>query len=73
MVQLELTVDTVMEVEGRLSGRVGPGGTASVILQKWILRFGEAISNLQSISIRFLEWLTNHRPHWAAYWSLTEG
>ena len=39
---LNITDDTVTAVAERLSGGAGPVGTDSVLLQHWLLRFGEA-------------------------------
>jgi hypothetical protein len=39
-IPLDVTVDTVEEVAGKLSGAAGPGGTDAVALQAWLLRFG---------------------------------
>ena len=36
----DITDDPVTVVAGRLSGGTGPGGTDSVSLQYWLLRFG---------------------------------
>ena len=42
IVPVDITNDTVTEVRGLLSGGTGPGGTDSVSLQHWLLRFGAA-------------------------------
>ena len=60
-------------VEGRLWGGDGPGGTDSVFLQHFLLRFGTAIAELRLIVGDFFEWLWNGRPPWAAYWALMNG
>ena len=39
MVPVDITDDVVTAVAGRLSGGAGPGGTDSVSLQHWLLRF----------------------------------
>ena len=40
MVPVDITYDVVSAVEGSLSGGAGPGGTDSISLQHWLLRFG---------------------------------
>ena len=60
-------------VTGRLLGGVGPGGTDSVSLQHWLLRFGAASVELRFIVGDFVEWLGNGRPPWAVYRALTSG
>ena len=67
LVPVDITNNTVMSVAGQLSGEAGPGGTDSVSLQHWLLRFGEASRELRLIVADFTEWLTNGRPSWAAY------
>ena len=61
-----ITNDTVTAVAGRLSGGDGPGGTDSVLLQHWLLRFGAASAELWLIVGDFVEWMVNGRPPWAA-------
>ena len=39
---VDIMDDTVMAVAGTLLGSAGPGGTDSVSLQHWLLRFGAA-------------------------------
>ena len=70
---VNITEDTVTVVAGRLSGGGGPGGTDSVSLQHWLLRFGAASAELRLIVGDFIEWLGNGRPPWAAYWALMSG
>ena len=45
----DITQDTVTAVAGRLSVGAGPGGTDSVSLQRWLLRFGAACGELRLI------------------------
>ena len=52
---VDITDDTVTAVEGRLSGGAGLGGTDSVSLQHWILRFGAASAELRQIFGDFME------------------
>ena len=70
---VDITDDTVTAVVGRLSGGARPGGTDSVSLQHWLLRFGSASAELRQIVGNFVEWLGNGRPPWAAYWALMSG
>ena len=70
---VDITDDTVTAVAGRLSGGAGPGGTDSVSLQHWILRFGAASAELRLIVGDFVEWLGNGRLPWAAYRELMSG
>ena len=42
LLPVDITNGMVTEVVGRISGGAGPGGTDSVSLQHWILRFGAA-------------------------------
>ena len=70
---LDITKDTVTAVAGRLSGGAGPGGTDSVSLQHWLLRFGAASAELRLIVGDFVKWLGNGRPPLAAYQELMSG
>ena len=67
MVPVFITDDVVTAVAGRLSVGAGPGGTDSVSLQHWLLRFGETSGELRLIVVEFREWLCDVRPPWAAY------
>ena len=51
MVPVEITDDVVSAVAGRLLGGAGPGGTDSVSLQHWLLRFGAASGELRLIVV----------------------
>ena len=73
MVPVDITDDVVTAVAGRLSGGAGPGGTASVSLQHWLLRFGAASGELRQIVAEFGEWLSNGRPPWSAYCAMMSG
>ena len=64
LVPLELTEDTVAEVARSLSGGAETGGTESVSLHHYIIRFREAIKDLRMIVAKFAEWLENLRPPW---------
>ena len=70
---VDITDDTVTAVAGRFLGGAGPGGTDSVSLQHWLLRFGAASAELRLIVGNFVEWLGNGRPPWAAYRALMSG
>ena len=48
MVPVDITDDVVSAVAGRLLGGAGPGGTDSVSLQHWLLRFRAAIGERQA-------------------------
>ena len=73
MVPVDITDDVVLAVSGRLSRGVGPGGTDSVSLHHWLLRFGAASGELRLIVAEFGEWLINGRPPWAAYRAMMSG
>ena len=73
MVPVDIIDDVVMAVAGRLLGGAGPGGTDSVSLQHWLLRFRAASGALQMIVADFGEWLCNGRPPWAAYQAMMSG
>ena len=70
---VDITKDTVTVVAGRLSGGAGPGGTDSMSLQHWILRFSAASTELMLIVGDFVGVLGNGRPPWAAYQALMSG
>ena len=70
---VDVTDDTVTVVARRILGGAGPGGTDSVSLQNWLLRFGATSAELRLIVGDFVEWLGNGRLPWAAYWALMSG
>ena len=70
---VDITYETVMAVVGQLSSGARPGGTESVSLQHWLLRFGAASAELRLIVRDFTEWMANGRPPSAAYRSLMSG
>ena len=52
---VDITDDMVTAVVGRLSGGARPGGTYSVSLKHWLLRFGAASAELRLIVGDFVE------------------
>ena len=70
---VDIIDDTVTAVTGRILGGDGQGGTDSVSLQHWLLRFRAASGELRLIVGDFVEWLGNGRPPWAAYRALMSG
>ena len=62
MVPVDITDAVVSAVAGRLSGGAGPGGTDSISLQHWLLRFGMASGELRLILAEVGEWIRNGRP-----------
>ena len=67
MIPVEIKDNVVSEVEGCLLGGAVPGGTESVSLQHWLLRFGVVRGELRLIVAEFGEWLSNGRSSWEAY------
>ena len=70
LIPVDITKDTVTVVAGRLSVGAVPGGTDSVSLQHWLLRFGAASADLRWNVGYFVEWLGNEWTPWAAYRAL---
>ena len=56
-----------------MSGGAGPGGTDSISLQHWLLRFGAASAELRQVVADVGNWMSNGRPPWAAYRALMSG
>ena len=56
---LDITYDTMMEVDWWLYRGNGPGGTGIFSLQHLILRFAEASNNLRNIFALTMECLAN--------------
>ena len=46
VVPLDISEEDVMWVAGKLLGAAGPSGTDAKALQRWLLRFGQALSGL---------------------------
>ena len=59
---VNITNDMVTVVVGQLLGGAGSGGTDSVSLQHWPLRFGAVSGELQLIVGDFVDWIGNGRP-----------
>ena len=53
IVPVDITDNVVSAVAGRLSGGAGLGGTDSVSLQHWLLRFGVASGELRLTVVEF--------------------
>jgi hypothetical protein len=62
-----ITQDDVEAISTRLSGAAGPGGTDSVELSNWLLRFGRESEALREEMAAWTNWLANTHPPWAAY------
>ena len=73
LVNVNITDDTVTAVARRLLGGARPGGTDSVSLQHWLLRFGVTSGELRLIVGEFTECLGNGWPPWDAYCALMSG
>ena len=70
---LDITEEVACTVARRLWGSAGPGGSDATAVQQWLLRFGEASSELRKASAEFTTWLANESPPWAAYRPLRSG
>ena len=66
-VPVRITQDDVEAISTRLSGAAGPGGTDSVELSNWLLRFGRESEALREEMAAWANWLANTHPPWAAY------
>jgi hypothetical protein len=66
-VPILVTQDDVEALAPRLSGAAGPGGTDSVDLSNWLLRFGRESEALREEMAAWTNWLANTQPPWAAY------
>ena len=71
LINIEVTEDSVEKVARRLSGSAGPSGIDSVAMSHWLLKFGGASSKLRRSIAKFVEWLSNDYPPWAAYRAMT--
>ena len=66
-VPVTITPDDVEAIASRLSGAAGPGGTDSVELANWLLRFGNESAAFHEEMAEWTNWLANSHPPWAAY------
>ena len=73
MVPVDITDNVVLAVVGRLLRGAGPGGTDSVSIQHWLLRFGAVSGEIRQIVSELGEWLSNGWPPWAAYCAMMAG
>jgi hypothetical protein len=69
-VPLLVTPDLVEVVASHLSGSAGPGGTDSITLANWLLRYGEASERLREALAALGTELASGNPPWASYRAL---
>ena len=70
---MDITEDIVEQVARRLSGSAGPGGSDAQAIQQWLLRFGGASQELRRAVAKFVSWMANDSPPWAAYRAIKAG
>ena len=66
-VDLSITAEHAEKVASHLSGGAGLTGFDSAALKGILLAHGQASQRLQVVFARFIEWLANGFPPWAAY------
>ena len=69
----EITQDVVKQVTRKLLGSLGPGGTDSEALQRWLKIFKEDSKNIRTSVEILVNWLDNQSPTWAAYREFISG
>ena len=62
--------ESVSVVAERIQGSQGPSGVDAVTLQSWMHRYGNASENLREEWMKWVEWLANESPPYAAYRAL---
>jgi len=70
IVPVTISETTVEKVASQLSGAAGLGGTDTVDLKNWLLRFRAESKALREEMAQRAEWLANHMPPWPAYCTL---
>jgi len=69
-VPLNVTVDIVETIAGKLSGAAGCSGTDAVDLGNWLLRHGAESEALRFEMAEMTNLLANSSPSWAMYQAL---
>ena len=69
-VDLSITAEHVEKVASHLSDGAGLSGFNSAALKSLLLAHGQASQRLRVVFARFIEWLANGFPPWAAYCGL---
>ena len=72
-IPVDITEEAVELVAHKILGSSGPGGTDLEELQGWLMKFGEDITRLSTITETFVDWLANGRTPWAAYRAFMSG
>eukprot|EP00957_Ditylum_brightwellii_P143663 10945284-Ditylum_brightwellii.AAC.1 len=70
---VNVTGGVIEKVSHHLSGAAGPGGVDSVTLQDWLLRYGAVSRKLRESITRFVCWIANNLPPWAAIQAYVAG
>ena len=69
-IDLSITAEHVEKVASHLSGGAGLTGFDSQALKGILLAHGQTSQRLRGVFARFIEWLANGFPPWAAYQGL---
>ena len=69
-IDISITSETVETVAGKLSGGAGLSGFDSASLSHIFCAFGDSSKRLRVAFAKFVEWLANGFPPWAAYRAL---
>ena len=62
--------ESVAVAAKKIQGSAGPSGIDAVTLQSWMHRYGNASENLREEWCKWVEWLVNESPPYAAYRAL---
>lgn len=69
----DITEQIVAKTARNIRGAGGIGGTPSIALQQWCLRFGNTSKQFHTHIASFAQWLVTDYPPWAAYRGMMAG
>jgi hypothetical protein len=71
-IPLDITVDMVETTAKKLKGGAGPDSVDAAMMRNLLLRHKRASCRLREVMARWVLWLANEMPPWAAFRAMTD-